>query len=419
METKEVKIEPLKVQRERLPGLIEDYWARAHRAREEGRPVAWVTGIMCSELLLSQGFFPVFPENHCAMCGTRRVSADLCAFAESLDYSPDLCSYAKTDLGSVFMGKDTLSPVGGLPRPDVLLLSNNQCITVTKWYEILARHFNVPILLVDTPHFHAGVTKEEEAAARRYAKEQLKEVVAFVERFTGRPYNWDALQECVANTREEARYFGEAIRLGRNIPSPLSCFDYFISLFGMLALRGWPEGVEYYRAFKAEVEERVAQGRAAVPQERFRLYWDNIAIWYRVGIHAKKFASHGATIPAAAYPYLVWMLPLETMDPSDPLEALAHAITTAYICYGVKERAEMIINLVREFHIDGLIMQSSRTCKPFLLGQPDIIRIVEERTGVPGVVVEGDMVDSRLFSDAHFDSRIDAFMEVLARRKGI
>jgi benzoyl-CoA reductase/2-hydroxyglutaryl-CoA dehydratase subunit BcrC/BadD/HgdB len=38
---------------------------------------------------------------------------------------------------------------------------------------------------------------------------------------------------------------------------------------------------------------------------------------------------------------------------------------------------------------------------------------VTERTGVPGVIIEGDMTDSRLFNEAQVQTRMDAFLEML------
>ena len=43
------------------------------------------------------------------------------------------------------------SPVGRLPRPDLLACCTNICQTVLYWYRDLARHFGVPLVLIDTP----------------------------------------------------------------------------------------------------------------------------------------------------------------------------------------------------------------------------------------------------------------------------
>ena len=38
--------------------------------------------------------------------------------------------------------------------------------------------------------------------------------------------------------------------------------------------------------------------------------------------------------------------------------------------------------------------------------------LVTEETGVPGVIIEGDMVDSRVFNEAQIQTRIDALLEM-------
>jgi hypothetical protein len=43
---------------------------------------------------------------------------------------------------------------------------------------------------------------------------------------------------------------------------------------------------------------------------------------------------------------------------------------------------------------------------------------VQRLTGVPVVVIEGDMVDERLFSEDLVDRQIEDFMSILAMRKG-
>jgi hypothetical protein len=42
---------------------------------------------------------------------------------------------------------------------------------------------------------------------------------------------------------------------------------------------------------------------------------------------------------------------------------------------------------------------------------------VQEETGLPGVIIEADMVDSRFFNEKESDNLIDNFMEILQSRK--
>ena len=159
----------------------------------------------------------------------------------------------------------------------------------------------------------------------------------------------------------------------------------------------------------------MVQGVSAIPNEKHRLYWDNLPIWYKMREHATKLASYGACIVAGSYFYN-WLLPFEDIESSQPLDSLASSLALSYINRGLEFRIDFLRKVAKEYSLDGLIMQSTRSCKPFYMGQYDIVEAIERETGIPGVVVEGDMCDSRLYSDAQFNSRIETFMEILASR---
>ena len=63
-------------------------------------PVAWVTSGFPVEFLRPFDFHVVYPENHGALCGARRMAPELAAVAEREGYSRDLCAYARADIGS-------------------------------------------------------------------------------------------------------------------------------------------------------------------------------------------------------------------------------------------------------------------------------------------------------------------------------
>jgi benzoyl-CoA reductase/2-hydroxyglutaryl-CoA dehydratase subunit BcrC/BadD/HgdB len=45
------------------------------------------------------------------------------------------------------------------PGSRLLVCSTNICKTVIKWYEVVARKYNVP-LIVDIPFLHGGLTRD-------------------------------------------------------------------------------------------------------------------------------------------------------------------------------------------------------------------------------------------------------------------
>ena len=83
---------------------------------------------------------------------------------------------------------------------------------------------------------------------------------------------------------------------------------------------------------------------------------------------------------------------------------------------GIRQKIEFVTKLVERFSIDGLVMQRTRTCLVANMGQDDITEALIAKTGLPAVALEADICDSRYYSDIEFNSKIEAFMEILARR---
>jgi benzoyl-CoA reductase/2-hydroxyglutaryl-CoA dehydratase subunit BcrC/BadD/HgdB len=96
---------------------------------------------------------------------------------------------------------------------------------------------------------------------------------------------------------------------------------------------------------------------------------------------------------------------------------MAECYTRIYLNIGVDEMARMVVDMVDKYAADGLVMHSNRSCKPYSLGQYDIQRIVQERRGIPTLMIEADMVDERSFAEGPTETRIEAFMEMLKTRK--
>jgi benzoyl-CoA reductase/2-hydroxyglutaryl-CoA dehydratase subunit BcrC/BadD/HgdB len=182
----------------------------------------------------------------------------------------------------------------------------------------------------------------------------------------------------------------------------------------IVTLRGTPEVVDFYREMKSELQERIARNIAAVPGEKFRLLWDNIPIWYKMRELADLFCSFGACLVADTYTN-AWIF--EGWGSTDPLEGLARAYTNVYLNISTDLMLERVLDLVRRFSVDGIVLHSNRSCKPYSLGQYDLQRAVFEKADIPGLILEADMTDARVYSDAQIRTRIEAFMETLESRQ--
>ena len=393
----------------RMKAIMTDYYIEAKTAAQTGRKVAWITSGGPVEPLIAMDVIPVYPENHGAMIGAAKMGVALCETAESMGYARDLCSYARTDIACATVDG---GPIGGLPRPDMLICCNNICGTVLKWYEVQARYFKVPLFVLDTPFIHTEFTRE----AHAYVRIQLDEYLAFLETHCQRSFDHDRLAEVGRLSIAGQRRWQQVLDTTVHRPAPMSAFDAFFHLALIVTLRGTQTAVDYYGELLGEMNARVAEGIAAVPGERYRLLWDNLPVWYRTRWLADKFAAHAACLVADTYT-ASWCGTLRYLDENDFLGSMAEAYTRVYINIGTDRMADQVVEMVDKYHVDGLVMHANRSCKPYSLGQYDIRRIVRQKRGLPVLVIEADMADARHFAESQIETRIDAFMEMLKTNK--
>jgi bcr-type benzoyl-CoA reductase subunit B len=390
---------------QKMKEIMTHYYIEAKTAGETGKKIAWITSGGPVEPLIAMDVIPVYPENHGAMIGASHMGVDLCEKSEIMGYSRDLCSYARSDIACSTVDG---GPIGGLPRPDMLICCNNICGTVLKWYEVQARFYNVPLFILDTPFCHTEFSSE----ARSYVKLQIEEYILFLEQVCGNKLDLDRMAEVGRLSIEGQRLWQAVLDTTVHKPAPMSAFDAFFHLALIVTLRGTQTAIDYYKMLLDEMNNRISEGISAVPFEKIRLLWDNLPVWYRTRWLSDKFAAYGACLVADTYTS-AWCGSMKFIDPSDFINTMAEGYSRIYLNIGVDQMADEVIAMIDKYDVQGLIMHSNRSCKPYSFGQYDIQRIIQEKRGLPTLMLEADMVDERSFSEAQVETRIDAFMEML------
>jgi bcr-type benzoyl-CoA reductase subunit B len=393
----------------KMRDLMTTYYLDALSARQNNKLVAWITSGGPVEPLVAMDIIPVYPENHGAMIGSAKMGEDLCAKAEDMGYSSDLCSYARADIACAkFKG----GPIGGLPEPDMLICCNNICGTVLKWYEVQARHFNVPLFILDTPVCHTGYNPE----IATYVRAQIDEYIRFLEQVSKRTLDRDRMADVGRLAHEGQLLWQKVLNTTTHRPSPMSAFDAFFFLALIVTLRGTQIAVDFYKELLAEMEERITAGIGAVPDEKYRLLWDNLPVWYQLKWLSGKFRDHNACLVADTYTS-AWCSALKYIDQDNFLDSMAEAYTRIYLNIGVDQMADQVLDMIEFYEADGFVMHSNRSCKPYSFGQMDIMKIVREKADIPVLMIEADMTDPRSFSQSQVETRIDAFMEIIKQRR--
>lgn len=374
---------------------------------EEQNPekkIAWITSGGPVEPLYAMDVIPIYPENHGALCGTAKMGPMLCESAEKLGFSPDICSYARTDFGQIETGE---SPVGGLPKPDFLVCCTNICSTVMKWYEELARIFKIPLIMVDTPFLYNGSTDH----AMEYTQYQIGSYINRLEEICGKKMNPDRLLEVCEFSMEGVDAWKRILRLSRHKPAPMSCFDAFVHMAPIVTMRGTRQCLDYYATLEDELNERVSNNYGAIPDEKYRVLWDNLPIWYEMGFLSSFLSEHGVCMVADTYTN-AWGD--NEMELHDPIPGLAKAYMEVYLNFSLNHMVDKIVELAEIYDVDGVVMHSNRSCKPYSFGQHDMRRILQERLGKPAVMIEADMTDPRNYDRDGTVKRLETFIDMLS-----
>ena len=78
---------------------------------------------------------------------------------------------------------------------------------------------------------------------------------------------------------------------------------------------------------------------------------------------------------------------------------------------------DQLADTVRDWKSDGIVYHSVKSCRTVSTGMADSREYLTRIKDVPALFVESDLVDPRLWSEAQFKNRIDAFFEALGARK--
>lgn len=392
---------------------MEEYFQRLRMASESGtKKIAWCSSVGPAELLTAMGFEVYFPENHAAMIGASKSAAEFIPRAVAIGYSPDICSYLKSDIGAFLSRKTPLSRYGFAtpPKPDVLVCSTNQCRETEDWFAFYARHFHAPLECIRAPSTVDELTPE----IIEYVSKQHQALVPRLEGISGCAFDLDRFKEVVGLSREACALWRQVLETARHKPSPIHFFDASVHMGPVVVMRGTRPPIDYYRTLLAELEGRIAKGIGAVRAERFRLCWDGMPLWFRLRGMAELFARLSTCIVASTY-CNSWAL--DDLDPDDPFRSSAQAYARIFIARTERVKEEMLAKLLADYAVDGILYHDAKTCPRNSNTRFGLPGRLHERTGIPFLEIQGDLNDSRCFSEEQAVMAIETFIGQIGMRR--
>ncbi|HSA93776.1 MAG TPA: 2-hydroxyacyl-CoA dehydratase family protein [Terriglobales bacterium] len=402
---------------QRQKELMLKWYERLDESAGSGRPlpVSLMISGNCVELLEAFEAVPLYPEVNALQLAIRHQSLEPILAAEELGYAADNCAYVKADIGCYLKG---ITPTGGrLPVPGLVLCNFVGCNTYIKWFEHTAALTGAPLFMLDVPFLR---TDEPSPADVDYVVRQLHELVAILERLSGRKFDYERFQRAVECSRQVEELWSAIKNLARRSPSPFDAYFDAITLMGPLYVyRGTPEGVEFFEIALRELKEKAEQGLGVYEQERFRLVFEGPPPYPYFRTFRDMFAQWKACAVASTYSTVggLWEFGARH-DPAKPFESVAlHMLAQNVTNRNYLQRYDQIARYVDEWDADGVIIHFVKSCRLFSAGQGDMREYLTRTIGVPTLYIESDLEDPRYFAEAQTKNRIDAFFEALEHAK--
>jgi benzoyl-CoA reductase/2-hydroxyglutaryl-CoA dehydratase subunit BcrC/BadD/HgdB len=342
--------------------------------------------------------------------------------AENKGYNTDICSYCRVNMGYMELLKQKAltgktpqvladSPAADVPLPDLVITCNNICNTLLKWYENLANELHIPLLMIDVPFNHEWPVQKHN---KEYIVGEFKHVISQLEEICGRPFDYDKFLEVQKQTQRSVAAWNKIATFLTYKPSPINGFDLFNYMGLIVCARSLDYSEITFNKYVKELEAKLeAKKYAFGDNEKTRVTWEGIAVWIALGHTFKELKGMGSLMTGSAYPG-IWDL---TYTPGD-MESMADAYTHTYINCEIGHRGEVLEQVVSSGKCDGMVVHQNRSCKNMSLLNNAGALYVQKKLDVPFVIFDGDQTDPRNFSEAQFDTRVEALGEMMDAKKG-
>ena len=349
------------------------------------RPVIWSSLFFPCEFIHAIGAIPFYPEITIGLVAALGFSNIPLESAEKNWYSQDLCSYHRAGVG--------MSLLKLFPRPDCLVATTSICRGTAGFFRSLADIWKIPCFLIDVPY---QTTPE----ANNYVKNQLSSITSHISSQLNCQFRWEdafSLSNSTVKTIQQI----EALRKRKNfaIQPPTKNLDYLPYYFQFL---GSPVSKLFFEKFLFHLQKLEKS-----PTKFHRLVW----------LHLKPFYPNQLTALLNEYHFdvvydefaSVFWKPLE---PEKPFESLTNKIISSQNLTVPEKRLDRVLHWCDQFQADGVIQFNQWGCRQSQ-GMNFLLKNTLQQKGYPVLLLDGDHIDKKFYSEEQLRTRIEAFHEML------
>lgn len=338
------------------------------------------------ELLQEAGLYPYNVESFSCYLAASQAERPFLQGAEDSGISETLCSYHKTFIGAAEKGL--------LPKPKCIVYTNLACDANLLTFHRLAEFFDIPVFSIDIP-------SAQTPANVSYVATQLRALVPFLEKVTGRTIDESKLKERLARSRRTLQNYDkfQSARADKYIPSDLVSPLYSGMTNNILL------GTEEEELYTQKLLEDVSKAPA---KKGRHIYWMHTIPFWSQAVKDALLLKEEAQIVGCELAQVADI----TKHSEDPYEEMALRLVYHALNGPVSRRIDAGIRHAKQAGADGVVWFNHWGCK-HTLGGSRIAKKRFEEAGIPLLILDGDGCDRSHGGEGQTSTRLGAFLEML------
>lgn len=364
---------------------------------DNSHPVGFGSLFVPYEMLHALEITPFPPEVMAGFTAGLGIASQTIKQSASNWYSQDLCTFHRSASGALELDV--------FPKPDFILATNLACDAAQKSFYIYSKKYGIEknFYLIDVPYHYS---KE----SLQYLTGQLKNIYMDISSKTGREPDYSKFREIISLSNEFRNWAVKVNDLRKDLTEYPPYFNALNYILPFHVLPGTEKAVTLYKHMYRELKKYLAiqQGKNGskgnLPK---RILWLHLKPYYKSEIF-DILKKENCIVVFEEINYVYW----PELDPLKPFESLAKKMLSHFLGGKIDNRVKVILDIAREYKIDGAVLFSHWGCRQSN-GGARIIKDSLKKLGIPTLVIDGDCVDRNNSSHGQIKTRMQGFLEIL------
>jgi len=408
---------------------------------DNSSPVGYGSLFLPYELFHALGITPFLPEVMAGYIAALGLAPETIKKASSCWYSQDLCTFHRSATAALEMDL--------FPEPDFIITTNLACDAAQKSFYINSLKYNVKknFYMINVPYYYS-----EQSVL--YLSNQIEKIYNDICLKMGKKPDISRFKEVINLSNEFRKWAIEANNLRKTLVRYPPFYNGLNFILPFHAFAGTKEAVILYREMYKEFERYLDKkntgnninkklsdnnklinnkpvkntkpvsnklavnnkpmnnndadiNKSIIDKPIKRLLWLHLKPYYNNEIF-NILEKENCKVVFEEMNYVYWPV----LDPDRPFESLARKMLSHFLAGSIERRISVILELVREYRVDGVILFAHWGCRQNN-GAARLIKDSLKKINVPILVLDGDCVDPNNSSQGQIRTRLQAFIEIL------